>query len=105
MPKPHMGPFLANNLFTIGGLRAIHEKGLRIPHDIALVAFDELPWMSIFRPKLTVAAQPIYELGRTAASLLLRRIADSSKPIEEVVLKASINIRQSCSTHPEEDPL
>ncbi|GAC1568664.1 MAG: LacI family DNA-binding transcriptional regulator [Ktedonobacteraceae bacterium] len=91
--------FSGNNLLTMGVLRAIHERGLRIPDDIALVAFDEMSWMSIFTPGLTVAAQPTYELGQTAAQLLLQRIADGTRPTQEVLLQTTLHIRQSCGYH------
>jgi len=105
LPEPPTALFTGNNLLTVGALRAIHARGLRIPDDIALVAFDELDWMSLIEPSLTVAAQPTYELGRTAADLLLKRIADSRRPPQEVVLKPTILIRQSCAHHDEASPL
>jgi DNA-binding LacI/PurR family transcriptional regulator len=97
--------FTGNNLLTVGALRAIYERGLRIPDDIALGAFDELDWMSLVEPPLTVVAQPTYELGRTAADLLLKRIEDGTRPPQEVVLKPTILIRQSCAHHAETSPL
>jgi DNA-binding LacI/PurR family transcriptional regulator len=97
--------FTGNNLLTVGALRAIYERGLRIPDDIALGAFDELDWMSLVEPPLTVVAQPTYELGRTAADLLLKRIEDGTRPPQEVVLEPTILIRQSCAHHAETSPL
>jgi len=85
----------------VGALRAAYERGLRIPDDIALVAFDEMNWMSLVRPKLTVVAQPTYEMGRTAAELLLNRIEDGNRPLQKIVLKPTIFIRQSCVRHDE----
>lgn len=91
--------FTGNNLLTVGALRAIHERGLSIPDDIALVSFDDLDWMSLVKPGLTVIAQPTYEVGRTAAELLLRRIENSARTIERIVLKPELIIRQSCANH------
>jgi len=101
LPEPPTALFTGNNLLTVGALRAIHERGLRIPDDIALVAFDEMDWASLIEPNLTVVAQPTYELGRTAADLLLKRIEDGTRPPQEVVLKPTILIRQSCAHHDE----
>jgi len=101
LDEPPTALFTGNNLLTVGALRAIHERGLRIPDDIALVAFDEMDWMSLIRPSLTVVAQPTYELGRAAAELLLKRIEDSTCPIQEIMLKPTIFIRQSCAHHTE----
>lgn len=91
--------FTGNNLLTVGALRAIHERGLSIPDDIALVAFDELDWMSLVKPGLTVVAQPTYQVGRTAAELLLKRIEDHTRPPQQVVLKPELIVRESCACH------
>jgi DNA-binding LacI/PurR family transcriptional regulator len=91
--------FTGNNLLTVGALRAIHERGLQIPDDIALAGFDELDWMSLVKPGLTVVAQPTYEVGRTATELLLKRIEDSTRPPQKVVLKPTLIVRQSCAHH------
>ena len=72
---------------------------MHIPEEIALAAFDEMEWMFVVKPALTVVAQPVYEMGKCAADLLLARIADPERPIEEIVLKATIHIRQSCADH------
>ncbi len=99
LPDRPTALFTGNNLLTVGALRAIHERGLRIPDDIALVAFDELDWMSLIKPNLTVVAQPTYELGKTATNLLLNRIENSAHPPQEVVLNPPLIIRQSCAHH------
>ncbi len=102
LPHRPTALFTGNNLLTLGALRAIRERGLRIPDDIALVAFDELDWMPLFDPALTVAAQPTYELGRQATELLLKRIGGWDEPPQKVVLTPTIHIRRSCAPHPQE---
>jgi LacI family transcriptional regulator len=93
--------FVANNLMTIGAVAAIVGRGLAIPRDIALVGFDDFSWADVFRPRLTTVAQPTYELGRTAAELLVARIAgDPESPPERVVLPSRLVIRESCGTTP-----
>jgi DNA-binding LacI/PurR family transcriptional regulator len=72
---------------------------VRIPDDIALVAFDEMDWMFVMKPALTVAAQPVYEMGRAAAELLLARLADKTRATQEIVLQPTVYIRQSCAHH------
>jgi len=105
LPHPPTAFFIGNNLLTVGVLRAIHERNLRIPDDIALGAFDDLSWMSSVTPGLTVVAQPAYALGQTAAQLLLQRIADRTRPTQEVLLQTTTYIRQSCGFHLEGTPL
>lgn len=95
LPTPPDAIFTGNNLLTIGALRAIYELGLRIPSDIALAAFDELDWMFLVRPALTVVIQPTYEMGWQAAELLLERIADPDRPPQQIVLQPTIKIRES----------
>jgi LacI family transcriptional regulator len=89
------GLFIANNLMTIGGLQAIGEAGLSIPEDIAVVGFDDASWATAFQPPLTVVTQPTYEIGSTAADLLLRRIAGEKFPPRNVVLEAKLVERAS----------
>jgi DNA-binding LacI/PurR family transcriptional regulator len=95
LPHPPTAIFTGNNLLTLGALSAIHERGLRIPDDIGVAAFDEMDWMPFVRPALTVVAQPTYELGRTAVDLLLQRMEDPDRPYQEVVLSAALHIRES----------
>ena len=91
--------FAANNLLTVGALRAVNERNLRIPDDIAMVAFDEMSWTSLIAPGLTTVVQPTYELGCRAAQLLLRRIEGFDGPVQEIVLAPSLCVRGSCGRH------
>lgn len=88
--------FIANNLMTLGALRALRERNVRVPEDIALVGFDDLPWSGELYAPLTAVAQPTYELGQEAMRLLLRRLADPKAPYQTVVLQPHLNIRESC---------
>ncbi len=100
LPDRPTAIFAANNLMTLGALNAIHKKGLAIPRDVAIVGFDDMPWAASLNPALTAVAQPAYELGRTAAELLLARIADPNRPAQEVILHTQLIIRQSCGSSP-----
>lgn len=91
--------FGANNLLTQGVLRAVRKSGLRVPRDIAVVGFDDLPVFDLLDPPLTVAAQPTEELGRSAAELLFRRIAERDRDVETLVVEPEIRIRRSCGRH------
>ena len=66
--------FAANNAIAMGVIDALEERGLRVPQDIALVSFDDLPNTSHLFPFLTVVAQPAYDMGVNAAQLLLSRL-------------------------------
>jgi LacI family transcriptional regulator len=96
LEQPPTAILIANNLMTLGGLQAIHESGLEIPEQVSLVGFDDMDWAPSLRPPLTVVAQPAYEMGETAASILLERIHDPERPHQIIVLDTRLIIRASC---------
>ena len=94
-PRP-TAIFAANNFIAFGAIRALREAGLRVPDDMSVVAFDDLPPEWAMDPFLTVAAQPAYEIGRRAAELLLARIGgDAQAAAQAVVLPFELIIRRS----------
>jgi LacI family transcriptional regulator len=99
-PRP-TALFAANNFITSGALRAVREAGLRVPKDISIVSFDDLPTAPFMGPALTVAAQPAYEMGRKAAELLLTRLAgEGPAEPQEIVLPTEIIVRESSAPPP-----
>ena len=100
-PRP-TAIFAANNFIAFGVIRALREAGLRVPDDMSVVAFDDLPPEWVMDPFLTVAAQPAYEIGRRAAELLLDRIdgrtggaSGSGDVVQSVVLPFELIVRRS----------
>jgi LacI family transcriptional regulator len=87
--------FVANHLMTVGALRAIDEAGLAVPHDIAIVGFDDTPWAPLMRPSLTTVAQPTYDVGAEASRLLLGRIEGYRGAVREVLLQPALRVRAS----------
>ena len=85
---------------TLGAIDAIHDAGLRVPDDISLIAFDDLPWTELIRPPLTVVAQPVRDLGATATQRLLGRIAGNVGPPETLILPTSFVVRGSTGPVP-----
>jgi LacI family transcriptional regulator len=100
LARPPRAVFVANNLMTLGALQAIHERGMRIPEEMAVVGFDDMPWAISLRPPLTVVAQPIEEIGRVAAQLMLERLKDPGQMARQVVLSTQLIVRASCGAHP-----
>jgi len=94
-PRP-TAIFAANNFIAVGVLQALSEAGLRVPDDLSLVCIDDVPHASAIDPFLTVAAQPAYEMGATAARLLMERLAAQRnlRP-RTVVLPPELIIRRS----------
>jgi LacI family transcriptional regulator len=88
--------FGANNFLSIGVLKALRDANLRVPEDMAVVGFDDLPVSMVVDPILTVAAQPAYEMGQQATVLLLQRLSiDASGSNQEIILPTEIIVRQS----------
>lgn len=96
-PRP-TAIFAANNFIAIGVMRALRDAGVRVPDDISVVTFDDLPEGITIDPFFTVAAQPAYEMGRLATELLLSRlVGDSADAYQEILLPVEIIIRKSSS--------
>jgi DNA-binding LacI/PurR family transcriptional regulator len=95
LQPPPTAIFASNNMITLGALRAIQERGLRIPEDISIVCFSDVPWSTLLHPPLTVIAQPDYELGQRAAELLLERFKQPDNPTCHVPLKLHLIVRAS----------
>jgi DNA-binding LacI/PurR family transcriptional regulator len=95
---PPTALFIANNMMTLGALNAIHDRGKRIPHDVAVVGFDDVPWAVSLNPPLTAVAQPTREIGHQAARLLLERIDVPGLPARSVILETQLVVRESCGS-------
>ncbi|RKN44022.1 LacI family DNA-binding transcriptional regulator [Streptomyces hoynatensis] len=94
MDEPPDAVFVANNLMTVGALQVLAEAG-RTPPGFGVLTFGDVPWAPLVRPSLTTVELPSYELGRAAADLLLERVAGTSKPLQTVVLRTSLRVRDS----------
>jgi DNA-binding LacI/PurR family transcriptional regulator len=87
---------VANNLMTIGALRAIRAEGLRVPDDIALVAIDDPPWAELVEPPLTTLAQPVRQMAECAVQLLFERISGQRTKPKTEIFHFELTVRQSC---------
>ena len=104
MPDRPTALVTTDETMTLGAIDAILDAGLEMPRDISLVAFDDLPWTTLMRPPLTVVAQPVHELGVTAARRLLSRLAGFDGPPETVVLRTAFVVRGSTGPVPRSNP-
>lgn len=87
--------FAANDQMAGDALIALQEKGLRVPDDIAVVGFDDVPLASYVTPPLTTVRQPAYELGLQAAQFVLGAL-EQPMETERVVLPTHLVVRKSC---------
>lgn len=86
----------ANNFIAFGALRALREVRLRVPDDMSLVCFDDLPEEWLIDPFLTVVDQPAYEMGRQAAELLFERLdAGVRTPSRSIIMPGKFIVRRS----------
>ncbi len=93
---PPTAIFAANNFIAFGAVRALRELGLKVPDDISVVAFDDLPAEWVDEPFLTVAAQPAYDIGRRAAEVMIDRlVGERTTAGESVVLPFELIVRRS----------
>jgi DNA-binding LacI/PurR family transcriptional regulator len=94
---------VSSHLMTLGALRALRDRALRIPEDVAVIGFDDTAWASLIDPPLTVVNQQAYEIGSQGARLLLARLtsgATDGAP-RRIVLPTELICRRSCCAgHP-----
>jgi LacI family transcriptional regulator len=82
-------------MIALGTLLAIREAGLSCPKDISLIGFDDLDLGETTDPALTSVSQSGYQLGTTAAQILLDRIQGDRSPAKHIVLDTSLDMRKS----------
>jgi len=93
---PPTALFAANNFIAFGAIRALREMGIRVPDDISVVAFDDLPAEWVSDPFLTVAAQPAYDIGHHAAEMMIDSLTgERTRTGESLVLPFELIIRRS----------
>ncbi|MGT2461755.1 LacI family DNA-binding transcriptional regulator [Sinomonas atrocyanea] len=93
-PGPATAVVCSDSRIAMGVLGQIKRRGLRVPQDISVVAYDDFPWTELVDPPLTVVSQPVYDMGREAARALLRRLGHRV-PAEQLPLRAHLVERAS----------
>ncbi|MFE7083289.1 LacI family DNA-binding transcriptional regulator [Priestia megaterium] len=88
--------FAQSDSLAIGAMRAVHEKGLRIPQDIAITGFDNSSISAFVTPSLTTMENPTYTIGTQAVSMLLQQIQGEPLQDTHILLKDSLVLRESC---------
>jgi len=88
--------FTASDAMASGALRALIEAGVRVPQDISLVGFDDIPFSSRTIPSLTTIRQPIQRVGSLAAETLIQIIDHPETQPRQVILPTELIVRGSC---------
>jgi len=97
---PVQAVFAANDTLAIGAMAAIRERGLSIPHDIAIVGFDDLPIAAYACPPLTTVRNPPIRQGQLAAEMLIRLMRRETVAEPHLVAETELVVRQSCGASP-----
>jgi LacI family transcriptional regulator len=97
-PRP-TAIFASNDLAAFGAMDAARECGLRIPDDISIIGFDDVPQASFVYPRLTTVRQPLEQMGQMAVKMLLEQIENQSRPPQRVALATQLIIRDSCAPY------
>jgi LacI family transcriptional regulator len=116
-PSPHLGypfakqllasdrPFTAlfayNDHSALGAIRAFQENGLRVPEDISVVGFDDIPAAAYNMPSLTTVRQPLRRMGQVAAETLVRRIEGWKEYPQEIGIEPEFVARESTGSAPQ----
>jgi DNA-binding LacI/PurR family transcriptional regulator len=87
--------FVANDQMALGLLRSLHEAGRRIPGDISIVGFDDIPEAAYFTPPLTTVRQNFNEMGRRSLLLLLEQIESGVRTPEREIVTPELIVRAS----------
>jgi LacI family transcriptional regulator len=87
--------FAYNDISAMGAIRAFQEAGFRVPHDISVVGFDDIPGAAFHYPSLTTVRQPLHKMGETAVEILISRIEDQKEWPREISVQPELIIRES----------
>jgi LacI family transcriptional regulator len=100
IPRP-TAIFAGNDMIALGALLAVGEAGLRCPEDISIMGFDDMDLCETTNPSLSSVSQSGYQLGTTAARLLLDRREGDTSPAKHIVLETLLNLRNSVAPPPD----
>lgn len=92
--------FAANDLSAFGAIAAVHEAGLRVPDDISIIGFDDIPMAAQVHPALTTIRQPFAQMARAAVDTLLVAINGGEPTAARITLPAELVVRHSTASPP-----
>ena len=90
-------PFASSDLVAIGVLQVLLRHGVRVPQDLALVGYDDIEFARQVAIPLTTVRQPSYEMGRTAAEMLIGQLTGDPPDERHVVFQPELVVRESTS--------
>jgi LacI family transcriptional regulator len=97
---PFTALFAYNDISAIGAIRALREQGLRVPQDVSVLGFDDIPGAAFYTPSLTTVRQPLNRMGEVAAQSLLERIEGNKEYPTEIAIEPDLVVRESTAKAP-----
>ncbi|MGD9100369.1 MAG: LacI family DNA-binding transcriptional regulator [Anaerolineae bacterium] len=95
--RPFSAIFAQNDRMAVGAIRALREAGRHVPDDVSVIGVDDIPLSSYFDPPLTTLRQPLEELGRRVARVLIETIQNPKRSPEQLLIQARLVERASCA--------
>ncbi|NWF67447.1 MAG: LacI family DNA-binding transcriptional regulator [Chloroflexi bacterium] len=93
--QPPTAIFALTDVMAVGVIHGAAMLGLKLPHDLSVMGFDNIPLAAYIMPELTTVAQPIAEIGEIATQVILRHMLDTEAPVSTTVLKDELVVRNS----------
>ena len=97
LTDPPTAIFASNDVMAMGAMDAIRNRGRRIPEDISVIGFDNIPQSAMVYPPLTTVQQPLEKMGRAATQILLDILKDPDKDVGRIELPTELIVRNSTS--------
>lgn len=98
LPHKPDAVFVASDTMALGALRALREAGVRVPDEVAMVGFDDMPQAATADPPLTTVRQPIQRAGVLAVEMLIDILQNGAEPARRIILPTELVIRASCGS-------
>ena len=95
LPEPPTAVFASSDQMALGAIEALRQRGLRVPQDVSVVGFDDLPEVRWSAPPLTTVRQPLAEMGKLAARTVLRCVRGEEIESPRVELATELVVRSS----------
>jgi DNA-binding LacI/PurR family transcriptional regulator len=93
--KPFTAIFAYNDMSAIGAIRALQEEGIRVPRDVSVLGFDDIPGAAFYSPSLTTVRQPLNRMGEVAAETLLNRLEGRREYPSDIAIEPELVVRES----------
>jgi LacI family transcriptional regulator len=95
LDRPPTAVICGNDLMALGAISAVHERGLDVGRDVAVVGFDDIPLAEHSHPPLTTVHQPIYDIGKIVSRMLIQVIEGEELTERHIILEPRLVVRES----------